>query len=60
MKKYEYKVITMGAPVAITVKQYSAVESKMEEELNKLGSEGWEFIEWKNSMMIFKREISSR
>lgn len=31
MKKYEYKVITMGVPVAITVKQYKEVESKMEE-----------------------------
>lgn len=57
MKKYEYKIISKGTPAAMNIKKYDEVAIQMETELNKLGVDGWEFVQWKNTMMIFKREV---
>ena len=57
MKKYEYKIISKGLPVAMNEKKYAEMAQKLEEELNQLGSQGWEFVQWENTMLIFKRGV---
>lgn len=57
MKKYEYKIISKPTPAAMTIKKYDEMAEETEKELNQLGTDGWEFVQWKNSMMILKREI---
>ena len=57
MKKYEYKVISKGTHAALNDKKIAEMRFEMENELNKLGLEGWELIQWKNNMLIFKREM---
>lgn len=57
MIKYEYKVISKGMPLALNDKKSAEMAQGLEEELNQLGTEGWEFIQWKDTMLIFRREI---
>lgn len=57
MKRYEYKVISGGTPVALSNKKFAEMALGIEQELNQLGLEGWEFVQWKNAMLIFKREV---
>lgn len=56
MKKYEYKVIVRATPAAINIKKIEEMSQQIEVELNNLGAVGWEFVQWKNAMMIFKKE----
>lgn len=57
MKKYEYKVISKGTPVALNDKKMAEMALEIEQELNQLGLDGWEFVQWKNPVLIFKREV---
>lgn len=56
MKKFEYKIIAKSIPAAMNIKKYDETAEQIEKELNQLGADGWEFIQWKNSMMILKRD----
>ena len=58
MKKFEYKVVFKGTPVAMHEKKYAEMAQAFEQELNQLGEDGWEFVQWENAMLIFKREVS--
>lgn len=57
MKKYEYKILTLAAKMAMTGKQFEETAKAFEQELNHLGGEGWELIQRADSMFFFKREI---
>lgn len=57
MKKYQYKVIIKAMPAAANEKKLQEIAAQTESELNQLGQEGWQFIQWKNSMMILKRKV---
>lgn len=57
MKKYEYKVIPIATTVVITTKQYKKIAQEFEKELNQLGAEGWELIQYKEGFFFFKKEI---
>lgn len=57
MQKYEYKIITKGIPVALNEKSMQKMFEEIEKEMNQLGAEGWEFVQWKSSMLIFKRAV---
>ena len=57
MIKYEYKAISKGMPLALNDKKSAETAQDLEEELNRLGAEGWEFIQWKDTMLIFRREF---
>lgn len=59
MKKYEYKVIFKGAPAALNDKKSTEIAQELEKELNQLGAEGWEFVQWKNNLIILKQETGS-
>ena len=56
MKKQEYKVLFKGVPAALNERKSAEWAQELEQELNELGAEGWELIQWKNMMLIFKRE----
>ena len=56
MKQYEYRVLFRPKAMAMDVKKFEGVARQVEQELNHLGEDGWEFFLWKNSMMFFKRE----
>lgn len=58
MGKYKYKVVVMATPAAMNIKKMEEISQQIEDELNGLGIDGWEFVQWKGSMMIFKQEIS--
>ena len=57
MKKYEYKVITIATTLAMNTKQFEKTAQEIEAQLNKLGSDGWELVQRKDSFFFFKREI---
>ena len=57
MKKYEYKILTKGLPAAFQEKSLRKMTQDIEKDMNALGAEGWEFVQWKQSMLIFKRVI---
>lgn len=57
MKKFEYKVLTIAVNFAITTHQYESMVKEIEDQLNELGKEGWEFVQKKDAMFFFKREI---
>lgn len=57
MKKYEYKVIHKPIPAVANAKKFDEISQKIENELCEIGADGWQFIQWKNSFMIFKRQI---
>lgn len=57
MQKYEYKIITKGIPTALTEKGMKKMFEEIEQEMNVLGAEGWEFVQWKSAMLIFKRAV---
>lgn len=57
MPKYEYKVVFKGMPAAFNEKKYIEMAREFEQELNQLSAEGWEFVQWKNSMLIFRKEM---
>lgn len=54
---YEYKVLVKALPAAINPKKYDELAKELEHEMNALGAEGWELVQWKNGMMIFKRKV---
>lgn len=57
MKKYEYKILTKGIPAAFHEKSLQKMTKEIEQDMNVLGAKGWEFVQWKQSMLIFKRVI---
>lgn len=57
MKKFEYKVTTIATTIPITTKGYEKIAQEFETKLNKLGAEGWEFVQRIDSLFFFKREI---
>ena len=57
MKKFEYKVIAIPTSVALGTKGYEKIAVEFETELNKLGAEGWEFIQRVDGLFFFKREM---
>lgn len=60
MKKYEYKVIAIATALAMNMKQYEKTAQKFEEQLNELGSEGWELVQRTDGFFIFKRETEQQ
>lgn len=56
MKRFEYKVVFKGMPAVLSEKKNAELAHTFEQELNQLGTEGWELVQWRNSMLIFKRE----
>ena len=58
MKKFEYKVVPSATSIAIGTKGYEKAASEFENQLNKLGEEGWEFVQRVDGFFFFKREIS--
>lgn len=57
MKKFEYKVIVIATTLALTTRQVDASVLEVEQKLNELGAEGWEFVQQEGSMFFFKREL---
>ena len=45
MKKFEYKVVPIATSIAIGTKGYEKAASEFENQLNKLGEEGWELVQ---------------
>lgn len=58
MKRFEYKVVSKRMPAVLPEKKYAELAQSVEQKLNQLGNDGWEFVQWKNDMLIFKREVS--
>ena len=58
MKKFEYKVVTIATSIAIGTKGYEKVASEFENQLNRLGEEGWELVQRTDGFFFFKREIT--
>lgn len=57
MRTYEYKVVLKEMPFALKDKKFAETARELEREMNQLGAEGWEFVQWKNSMLLFKRDV---
>ena len=57
MKKFEYKVIAIPTSMPLGTKGYEKIAAEFETELNKLGAEGWEFIQRIDGLFFLKREI---
>lgn len=57
MQRYEYKIISKGIPAAMNEKGMQKMLEETQKEMNALGAEGWEFVQWKSSMLIFKRAV---
>lgn len=57
MQRYEYKIISKGIPAALHEKGMQKMFAEIEKEMNALGAEGWEFVQWKSAMLIFKRAV---
>lgn len=57
MKKYEYKVLTIATSLAMSTRQFEKTAQEFELELNKLGAEGWEFIQRTDGFFFFKKEM---
>ena len=49
--------MSKGIPAALNDKKYAEIAHEIEGELTKLGLEGWEFVQWKNTMVVLKREV---
>ena len=58
MRKFEYKVVPIATSIAISTKGYEKVASEFENQLNKLGEEGWELVQRTDGFFFFKREIT--
>ena len=58
MKKFEYKVVPIATSIAIGMKGYEKVASEFENQLNRLGEEGWELVQRTDGFFFFKREIT--
>ena len=56
MKKFEYKVLTIPTSISLGTKGYEKVAAEFELQLNKLGEEGWEFVQRVDGLFFFKRE----
>ncbi len=59
MKKFEYKVITIPTRIPLGTKGYEEIAAEFETALNKLGAEGWEFVQRTDGCLFFKREVSA-
>lgn len=55
MKKYEYKVTRLKED---TTNGSESLFQGYELQLNKLGSDGWELIQYDKGMFLFKRELA--
>lgn len=53
MRKFQYKVTKLKSKICFTEEK---IISNAEEQLNKLGIEGWELVTFKGEFAIFKRE----
>lgn len=58
MRKFEYKVVSIATSIAIGMKGYEKAASEFENQLNKLGEEGWELVQRTDGFFFFKREIT--
>lgn len=56
MKKFEYKVIAIPTSIPLGAKGYEKVSLEFENQLNKLGDEGWELVQREDGLFFFKRE----
>ena len=57
IKKYEYKIVPKELPFIVNTKKISKMTEKIENEINQLGAEEWELVQWKYYVIIFKREV---
>lgn len=57
MKKFEYKVISISTSISLGAKGYEKIATEFETTLNKLGAEGWEFVQRVDGFFFFKREL---
>lgn len=57
MRKFEYKVVSIATSIVIGTKGYEKAASEFENQLNKLGEEGWELVQRVDGFFFFKREI---
>jgi len=57
MKKFEYRVVVIPVNMALTTNGYYKIAAEMEEKMNELGAEGWEFVQKNDGLYYFKREI---
>lgn len=57
MRKFEYKVVSIATSITIGTKGYEKAASEFENQLNKLGEEGWELVQRVDGFFFFKREI---
>lgn len=55
---YKYKVLVKALPAAMNMKKYEEAATQLQEEMNRLGAEGWDLVQWKNGLMIFKRKVN--
>ena len=60
MKKYEYKLLFRGSLPSYggDRKKYISQIHVVQDEFNRLGEEGWEFVCWLDNVIFFKREIN--
>ena len=58
MKKFEYKVVPIATSIPLGTKGYERMALEFETQLNKLGEDGWEFVQRVDGFFFFKREIS--
>ncbi|MDO4534462.1 MAG: DUF4177 domain-containing protein [Clostridium perfringens] len=54
MKKFEYKVAKLNGRICFTEDK---IILNAEEQLNKLGKEGWELVTFKGEFAVFKKEL---
>ena len=57
MKKFEYKVINIPTSIPLGAKGYEKIAFEFEDQLNKLGNEGWELVQRADGFFFFKRDI---
>ncbi|MDU3338004.1 MULTISPECIES: DUF4177 domain-containing protein [Peptostreptococcaceae] len=56
MKKFEYKMVTLKSKFSFNDDEKIAYQEK---QLNELGAQGWELVEFKliNGLAVLKKEI---
>jgi len=58
MKKFEYKIVSVPTSIPLGAKGYEKIATEFESVLNRLGAEGWEFVQRADGLFFFKREIT--
>jgi len=57
MKRFEYKVLWAKKPLTVNAENRQRIPKAFEDELNRLGAEGWELVQWHKNLFFLKREI---